>query len=154
MIPLLESFPRALRGRAISKRRRGESTSYGWRTGPVSRGRHCRGHTGCSGGPGCAGSVCRRTSQPGNFEQNVDAAHQLGELATTKGIAVSRLALAWLLAQGEHIMRVTGTRGGAHIEENSAAADITLTQDDLDAIREILPTGGFDARYADVPAGI
>ncbi|MER6558995.1 aldo/keto reductase [Streptomyces sp. NPDC001027] len=87
--------------------------------------------------------------QPGNFEKNVEAVNRLGELAETKGITVSQLALAWLLAQGEHIVPIPGTRSVARIEENAGATDVTLTEADLAAIKEILPRGGFGARYAD-----
>jgi hypothetical protein len=87
--------------------------------------------------------------QPGNFEKNVEAVDRLGRLATAKGITVSQLALAWLLAQGEHIVPIPGTRSAARLEENTHAADVALTEGDLAAIREILPTGGFGARYAE-----
>ncbi|WP_128375175.1 aldo/keto reductase [Streptomyces cavernae] len=86
---------------------------------------------------------------PGNFEKNMEAVGRLGELAKAKGIAVSQLALAWLLAQGEHIVPIPGTRSAARIEENAGAADVTLTEADLAQIREILPHGGFGARYPD-----
>ncbi|MFI9569572.1 aldo/keto reductase [Streptomyces rishiriensis] len=87
--------------------------------------------------------------QPGNFEKNVEAVERLGRLATAKGITVSQLALAWLLAQGEHVVPIPGTRSAARMEENAHAADVTLTEADLAAIHEILPTGGFGARYAE-----
>lgn len=74
---------------------------------------------------------------------------RLDELARAKGITVSQLALAWLLAQGEHIVPIPGTRSAARIEENAGAAAVTLTEADLAAIREILPHGGFGARYAE-----
>ncbi|MFC9457095.1 aldo/keto reductase [Streptomyces sp. NPDC056983] len=86
---------------------------------------------------------------PGNFEKNVEAVNRLGELAKAKGITVSQLALAWLLAQGEHIVPIPGTRSAARIGENAGAADVTLSEADLAAIREILPSGGFGARYAE-----
>jgi aryl-alcohol dehydrogenase-like predicted oxidoreductase len=87
--------------------------------------------------------------QPGNFEKNVEAVDRLGRLATAKGITVSQLALAWLLAQGEHIVPIPGTRSAARMEENAHAADVALTEGDLAAIHEILPNGGFGARYAE-----
>lgn len=87
--------------------------------------------------------------QPGNFEKNVEAVERLGRLATAAGITVSQLALAWWLAQGEHIVPIPGTRSAARMEENAHAADVTLTEADLAAIHEILPIGGFGARYAD-----
>ncbi|MFF5725117.1 aldo/keto reductase [[Kitasatospora] papulosa] len=87
--------------------------------------------------------------QPGNFEKNVHAVDRLGRLATAKGFTVSQLALAWLLAQGDQIVPIPGTRSAARMEENAGAADVALTEADLAAIREILPNGGFGARYAE-----
>ncbi|MFI1097862.1 aldo/keto reductase [Streptomyces sp. NPDC020917] len=87
--------------------------------------------------------------QPGNFEKNVEAVERLGRLARERGITVSQLALAWLLARGEHIVPIPGTRSAARMQENAHAADVALTDEDLAAIREILPTGGFGARYAE-----
>ena len=87
--------------------------------------------------------------QPGNFEKNVEAVARLADLAATKDATVSQLALAWLLTRGEHIVPIPGTRSPQRVEENTAAADLTLTEADLAAIHEILPTGGFGARYAE-----
>ncbi|MCU1407510.1 MAG: aldo/keto reductase, partial [Glaciihabitans sp.] len=70
------------------------------------------------------------------------------DLATSKGATVAQLALAWLLAQGEHIVPIPGTRNATRLEENVGAADLVLTAADFDRIAEILPTGGFGARYA------
>jgi aryl-alcohol dehydrogenase-like predicted oxidoreductase len=86
--------------------------------------------------------------QPGNFEKNLDAVGQLGALAKAKGITVSQLALAWLLAQGDDIVPIPGTRRIKRLEENLAAADVTLSADDLNSIGAILPDGAFGARYA------
>ncbi|MDQ1033271.1 aryl-alcohol dehydrogenase-like predicted oxidoreductase [Streptomyces umbrinus] len=87
--------------------------------------------------------------QPGNFEKNVDAVDRLAELAAAKGATVSQLALAWLLTRGEHIVPIPGTRSPKRIEENAGAAHLTLTDADLKAIDEILPHGGFGARYTE-----
>ncbi|MFD5390923.1 aldo/keto reductase [Streptomyces sp. NPDC127074] len=87
--------------------------------------------------------------QPGNFEKNVEAVGKLAELAATKGATVSQLALAWLLTRGEHIVPIPGTRSPKRIEENAGAAGLTLTDADLKAIDEILPQGGFGARYTE-----
>ncbi|MDT0341574.1 aldo/keto reductase [Streptomyces litchfieldiae] len=86
--------------------------------------------------------------QPGNFEKNVEAVNRLADLAAGKGATVSQLALAWLLTRGEHIVPIPGTRSPRRAEENAAAADVTLTEAELAAIHDILPTGGFGARYA------
>jgi len=93
----------------------------------------------------------RRTDprwQPGNYEKNLDAVRRLSQLAAAKGATVSQLALAWLLAQGEDIVPIPGTRSVARVEENFAAADLSLTEADLAAVHEILPNGGVGARYA------
>ncbi|MFD9510066.1 aldo/keto reductase [Streptomyces mirabilis] len=87
--------------------------------------------------------------QPGNFEKNVEAVGKLGDLAATKGITVSQLALAWLLTRGEHVVPIPGTRSVQRIEENAGAADVPLTGADLATIDEILPHGGFGARYSE-----
>ncbi|MCQ9178655.1 aldo/keto reductase [Streptomyces sp. IBSBF 2953] len=86
--------------------------------------------------------------QPGNFEKNVEAVDRLAELAAARGATVSQLALAWLLTRGEHIVPIPGTRSPKRIEENTGAADLTLTDTDLKTIDELLPHGGFGARYA------
>ncbi|MCX5576853.1 aldo/keto reductase [Kaistia terrae] len=94
----------------------------------------------------------RRTDprwQPGNFERNVEAVRQLTELAATKDATVAQLALAWLLAQGDDIVPIPGTRSRERIEENVGAAEVQLTEADLAKIRDILPKGGFGARYID-----
>jgi aryl-alcohol dehydrogenase-like predicted oxidoreductase len=87
--------------------------------------------------------------QPGNFEKNVAAVDELRALAATKGATVGQLALAWLLAQREDLVPIPGTRSAARVEENAAAADLSLTADDLAEIDRILPQGGFGARYAE-----
>ncbi len=87
--------------------------------------------------------------QPGNFEQNVEATQRLADLARSKGATVAQLALAWLLHQREYVVPIPGTRSPRRVEENVAAADLTLSAADLDLIKEILPTGGFGARYAE-----
>ncbi|GHJ47073.1 oxidoreductase [Catellatospora sp. TT07R-123] len=92
--------------------------------------------------------------QPGNFEKNVEAVERLGALAASKGATVAQLALAWLLAQGEHIVPIPGTRSPRRVEENAGAAGLDLTKADLAAIDEILPTGGYGARYAQLPTWV
>jgi aryl-alcohol dehydrogenase-like predicted oxidoreductase len=85
--------------------------------------------------------------QPGNFEKNVAAVEQLSVLAAAKDATVSQLALAWLLAQRDDIVPIPGTRSVARLEENVGAADLVLDAQDLKQIDEILPHGGFGARY-------
>jgi aryl-alcohol dehydrogenase-like predicted oxidoreductase len=85
--------------------------------------------------------------QPGNYERNAEAVERLVALASSKGITVSQLALAWLLAQGDDIVPIPGTRSQARVVENAAAAGVALTAADLETIRDALPTGGFGSRY-------
>jgi aryl-alcohol dehydrogenase-like predicted oxidoreductase len=85
--------------------------------------------------------------QPGNFERNAEAVRRLNDLAVRKGITVSQLALAWLLAQGDEIVPIPGTRNLPRVIENAGAADVTLTDADLATIREILPDGSYGNRY-------
>jgi aryl-alcohol dehydrogenase-like predicted oxidoreductase len=82
-----------------------------------------------------------------DFERNVAALEQLRELAAAKGIEPTQLALAWLLAQGDDIVPIPGTRSPQRLAENAAADDVTLTREDLDRVIEILPHGAYGSRY-------
>lgn len=88
--------------------------------------------------------------QPGNYERNVAAIAALTELAAARGITVAQLALAWLLARGDDVVPIPGTRSPARIEENVAAAAVTLGDEALRRIDEILPHGAAGARYPEV----
>jgi aryl-alcohol dehydrogenase-like predicted oxidoreductase len=85
--------------------------------------------------------------QPGNFEINVAAIRELTSLAESKGITVAQLALAWLLAQGDDVAPIPGTRSSARLAENAGAADVELTAADLQRVQEILPQGAAGSRY-------
>ncbi|MGV9311125.1 aldo/keto reductase [Streptomyces sp. NPDC003691] len=85
--------------------------------------------------------------QPGNYEKNLTAVRRLTELAGEKDITVTQLALAWLLAQGDDIVPIPGTRSPDRVTSNTAAAGVTLTPQDLALIRQILPHGAAGARY-------
>lgn len=85
--------------------------------------------------------------QPGNYEANVDAVRRLTALADEKGVAVTQLALAWLLAQGDDVVPIPGTRSPARLAQNVAATEVELGDADLARIREILPHGGHGSRY-------
>ena len=88
--------------------------------------------------------------QPGNYENNVEAIRQLTELAGGKGITVTQLALTWLLAQGDEIVPIPGTRSPQRVAENIAAVNVSLSGDNLTRINEILPHGAHGARYPQV----
>ncbi|GLP64577.1 aryl-alcohol dehydrogenase-like predicted oxidoreductase [Streptomyces sp. SAI-126] len=85
--------------------------------------------------------------QPGNYEKNLAAVRELTALAQSKGIAVTQLALAWLLAQGDDIVPIPGTRSPRRLEENVASAYVDLTPEELARIQEILPHGAAGSRY-------
>lgn len=85
--------------------------------------------------------------QPGNFEKNRDAVQELTKLAEQKGATVSQLALAWVLAQGDDIVPIPGTRRQDRLIENVNAIHLKLTQEDLDRVKQILPHGAFGERY-------
>ncbi|HEX2856310.1 MAG TPA: aldo/keto reductase [Propionibacteriaceae bacterium] len=82
-----------------------------------------------------------------NFQKNKRAIDALSALASEKGITPAQLALAWLLAQDDDIVPIPGTRSLIRLQENLGAADVSLGQDDLDRIHEILPHGAFGERY-------
>ncbi|WP_271983597.1 aldo/keto reductase [Pseudoclavibacter terrae] len=94
----------------------------------------------------------RRTDprwQPGNFEKNLKSVAQLTDLAKEMDATISQLALAWLLAQGENVVPIPGSRSQARVAENVGAASLTLTPGDLERIAAILPDGGHGARYVE-----
>ena len=82
-----------------------------------------------------------------NFTRNKAAVDELTRLAESKGISVTQLALAWLLAQGDDIVPIPGTRSETRLAENAAAADVELTGAELARVHEILPEGSFGSRY-------
>ena len=76
-----------------------------------------------------------------NFQRNLDLVAHIEELAAAKGCTSAQLALAWVLAQGEDIVPIPGTRRRRNLEENVGALAVTLTNDDLRRISELLPQG-------------
>ncbi|WP_425838588.1 aldo/keto reductase [Streptomyces fractus] len=85
--------------------------------------------------------------QGDNYTYNLGATEQLTDLAAGKGITTAQLALAWLLAQDEHIVPIPGTRSATRVAENAGAAEVQLTAGDLERIKEILPQGSAGSRY-------
>jgi aryl-alcohol dehydrogenase-like predicted oxidoreductase len=82
-----------------------------------------------------------------NFTRNKAAVEELTLLGSSKGITVSQLALAWLLAQGADIVPIPGTRSESRLAENVAAVDVELSDAELARVDEILPEGSFGGRY-------
>ena len=71
------------------------------------------------------------------IKQNQDLLRVLQDIAVSHGSSPSQVALAWVLAQGDHIVPIPSTTRIAHLEENAAAEDIILTADQLDALRAV-----------------
>jgi aryl-alcohol dehydrogenase-like predicted oxidoreductase len=83
-----------------------------------------------------------------NFRKNLALVSELEAMARAKGCTAAQLALAWVLAQGEHIVPIPGTRRIDRLEENVAATEITLTADELERLDGIAPKGAAaGARY-------
>lgn len=76
-----------------------------------------------------------------NFQKNLDLVARIEDIAKEKSCKPSQLALAWLLAQGEDIVPIPGTKRRALLEENAAAAEIRLSREDLARIDEAAPKG-------------
>ncbi|MDF0554479.1 aldo/keto reductase [Kamptonema sp. UHCC 0994] len=84
-----------------------------------------------------------------NFYKNLELVELLKAIATEKGVSASQLALAWLLAKGEDIVPIPGTKRRTYLEENVAATEINFTDNELQRIEEIAPKGGAAGdRYA------
>ena len=77
--------------------------------------------------------------QGDNFQKNLDLVNKIESLAEQKGCTPSQLALAWVMAQGDYLFPIPGTKRVKYLEENAAAVDIHLTQDELAAIDAIFP---------------
>ena len=76
-----------------------------------------------------------------NFERNLDLVRRIEEIARSKGVTPAQLAIAWVLAQGDDIVPIPGSKSIGHLEENIAAVDIELTATDLAQIDEVAPKG-------------
>jgi aryl-alcohol dehydrogenase-like predicted oxidoreductase len=76
-----------------------------------------------------------------NFQKNLELVERVKEIANEKGVTAGQLALAWVLAQGDDIVPIPGTTKVKNLEENVAAADIELTDDDLARLDEAAPKG-------------
>ncbi|MDP9476933.1 MAG: aldo/keto reductase [Actinomycetota bacterium] len=76
-----------------------------------------------------------------NFEKNLKLADRVRQVAGEKGVTPGQLALAWLLAQGEDIVPIPGTKRREYLEENAGAADVALTEEDLRRIEQAIPRG-------------
>ncbi len=86
-----------------------------------------------------------------NFQRNLDLVTSIQKLARSKGCTPAQLALAWVLAQGDDIVPIPGTRRVRNLEDNAGALPVSLTKDELTAIDELMPHGAAaGARYEPV----
>jgi aryl-alcohol dehydrogenase-like predicted oxidoreductase len=86
-----------------------------------------------------------------NFERNLELVAQVEEIAAEKGITSSQLAIAWVLAQGEDVVPIPGTKRVKYLEENVAAADVVLSPNDLQRLEDAFPKGSTAGdRYPDM----
>ena len=86
----------------------------------------------------------RRTNprfQGENFTRNLEMVGRIEAIAKEKGCTASQLALAWVLAQGEDIIPIPGTKRRSYLEQNAAAINLTLSSKDMRRIEEIAPHG-------------
>lgn len=86
-----------------------------------------------------------------NFTKNLELVEQVKAMAQEKGITPGQLALAWVLAQGNDIVPIPGTKHEKYLRENSGAAEVKLSPEDLSRLNAILPPGAASGqRYADM----
>lgn len=87
--------------------------------------------------------------QGDNFQKNLDLVQEIEAMAREKGCTPAQLALAWLLAQGEDIVPIPGTKKRSRLEENVGALDVRITAADRERIDAVLPPGiAAGDRYA------
>jgi len=84
-----------------------------------------------------------------NFRKNLELVEKIKELAAAKGCTPSQLALAWVLAQGDDVVPIPGTKRVKYLDDNLGAVNVRLTADDLAQIDAILPAGAAaGSRYS------
>ena len=74
-----------------------------------------------------------------NFARNLELVEKVKQLAAQQGVTASQLALAWVLAQGEDIVPIPGTKRRKYLEENAAAVDLSLAPELVEDLRNIFP---------------
>ncbi len=84
-----------------------------------------------------------------NFARNLELVEKVKQLAAAAGMTTGQLALAWVLAQGEDIVPIPGTKRSKYLEENAAAVDVSLSPDLPEKLRDIFPPDAVAGeRYA------
>ena len=86
-----------------------------------------------------------------NFQKNLELVERVEELAAEKGCTAAQIALAWVLAQGEDIVPIPGTTRVKNLEENVAALDVEVSDEELRDLEAVFPKGAAAGdRYADM----
>jgi len=86
-----------------------------------------------------------------NFARNLEVVERVRTIASEKGITPGQLALAWVQAQGDDVVPIPGTKRRAYVEENVAALDVQLTDDDIAELEAVASTGAVSgARTGDM----
>jgi aryl-alcohol dehydrogenase-like predicted oxidoreductase len=78
-----------------------------------------------------------------NFARNLDLVRQVEELATGKGCTPSQLALAWVLAAGDDVVPIPGTKRRTYLEDNAAAVTVQLSAEDVAQLEALSPPGAW-----------
>lgn len=93
--------------------------------------------------------------QAGNFEANLELARRVAEIAAPRGCTPAQLALAWVLARGEDVVPIPGTKRVATLEENLAAEAVHLSAADIESLDRLFPVGAARGeRYGAVAAAL
>ncbi|UGS38417.1 aldo/keto reductase [Capillimicrobium parvum] len=99
----------------------------------------------------------RRTSprfEGENFARNLDLVRVVEELAGAKGVTPAQLALAWVLAQGDDVVPIPGTKRRSYLEQNLAALEVALSADELRSIADALPAPAGERYPAQVMGAV
>ncbi len=88
-----------------------------------------------------------------NFQRNLELVERVREIAAEKDCTPGQLALAWVLAQGDDVVPIPGTKRRSYLEQNVAASELSLDEEDLSRIDEAAPVGSAHGdRYPDMSA--
>lgn len=91
--------------------------------------------------------------QPGNIERNRELVARIEQLAEAKGVSTSELALAWVMAKGDDVVPIPGTKRVTNLESNARAVGVDLSDEDVAALNEAAPPGAAaGTRYPDMSA--
>ena len=86
-----------------------------------------------------------------NFQRNLDLVERVAEIAEEQGRTPGQIALAWVLSRGEDVVPIPGTKRRRYLEENAEAADVELTDEELDRLEQAFPQGAAAGeRYPDM----